>query len=115
MEAYTKDPPDRWEGTFVGTSTDVYKVTIDSTGAWDMGGMALFDGVVDGREGSLVIWFLGRRPDAEADWLGKWVILRGIGELTNIRGEGTWRGQGAPEIGVEGSVDYSGKIHFDPS
>ena len=113
LEAYTKDPPDVWTGTFEGNSEDTYHAVILSTGAWDMGGVALFDGAVSNRKGTLVIWFSGNRPDAEADWSGKWVILRGTGELANLRGEGTWWGPGAPEVGKRGCVDYSGKIHFD--
>jgi hypothetical protein len=115
MEAYTDDPPDIWEGTFEGNSEDVYTGVIHSTGAWNANGVAFFEGVVGGREGTLVIWFLGSKPDMLADWTGKWVILRGTGELANLRGQGRWWGQGAPDIGVEGFVFYSGKIHFDPS
>ena len=114
LEAYTKDPPDRWEGTLKGTSTDIYKATILPSGAWDAGGVVLFDGVISGKKGTLVIWFMGYRPDAVADWSGNWVILRGIGELANLQGEGTWRGQGAAEIGAEGYVEYSGTVQFDP-
>jgi len=81
MDAYTKDPPDEWTGTFVGNSVDVYLAVILSTGAWDAAGVALFDGAVGNKKGALVIWFSGNRPDAEADWSGKWVILRGTGGL----------------------------------
>jgi len=112
MEAYTSVPPDRWEGTFDGTSVDEYKGVIHPTGAWNADGVALFDGVVGGREGTLVIEFVGKKTDAEADWSGKWVILSGTGELANLRGQGTWWGPGAPGVGIEGSVEYSGKIHF---
>ncbi len=116
MEAYTKDPPDDWTGTFDGNSEDIYSAVILSTGAWEApGGVAFFDGAVGNRKGTLVIWFSGNRPDAKADWSGKWVILRGTGELANLRGEGTWWGPGAPDVGKRGCVDYSGKIHFDPS
>jgi hypothetical protein len=115
LEAYTKDPPDRWEGTFEGNSVDVYKAVILSTGAWDAGGVSLFDGAVGNRNGSLVIWFFGKRPDAEADWSGEWVILRGSGELANLSGEGTWWGPGAPAVGERGCVDYSGEVRFDSS
>ena len=115
MDAYTKDPPDEWTGTFVGNSVDEYLAVILSTGAWDAAGVALFDGAVGSRKGTLVIWFSGNRPDAEADWSGKWVILRGTGGLAYLRGEGTWWGPGAPGVGERGCVDYSGKIHFETS
>jgi hypothetical protein len=115
MEAYTEDPPDRWTGTFVGNSEDIYKGVIHPTGAWNAMGVAHFYGVVGEREGTLVIWFVGKKSDMEADWSGKWVILSGTGGLANLRGQGTWWGAGAPEPGVEGYVEYSGKIHFDPS
>ena len=116
MEAYTDLPdPDRWEGTFDGISVDEYKGVIHSTGAWNAMGVALFDGFVGDREGTLVIWFVGKKQDMLADWSGTWVILSGTGELANLRGQGTWWGPGAPDVGIEGSVEYSGKIHFDPS
>jgi len=115
FEAYTETPPDEWTGTFVGTSEDVYNVAIHSTGAWYCNGVVSFEGKVNGVEGTLVIWFLGKKPDMFADWSGKWVILSGTGDLANLRGQGTWWGPGAPEVGQKGYVDYSGKIHFDPS
>jgi hypothetical protein len=113
LEAYTKDPHDEWTGNLEGKSEDTYNAVILPTGKWDAGGVALFDGTVDNRKGALVIWFTGSRPDATADWSGKWVILRGTAGLANLRGEGTWWGPGAPDVGKRGCVEYSGKIHFD--
>jgi hypothetical protein len=115
MEAYTKTPPDEWTGTLEGNSEDIYSAVILSTGEWDAAGVVLFDGAVENRKGTLVIWFTGNRLNGEADWSGKWVILLGTDELVNLRGEGTWWGPGAPEVGKKGCVDYSGKIHFGSS
>jgi hypothetical protein len=115
LEAYTKTPPDDWTGTFKGNSEDTYSAAIFSTGAWYAAGVALFNGDVGNKKGTLVIWFSGDRSDAKADWSGKWMILRGIGGLANLRGEGTWWGPGAPDVGKKGCVDYSGEIHFEPS
>ncbi len=50
-------------------------------------GVALFNGVVGDREGTLVIRFVVKKTDAEADWSGKWVILSGKGGLANLRGQ----------------------------
>ena len=115
---------DRWEeGTFDSTefvgSGSVYRATIHKfvdftdTGPWFAQGLVTFVGKVGDKEGTLVMRFLGKRPDATSDWSGKWVILSGTGELENLRGQGTWWGPGAPEAGVEGCVDYSGNYHFE--
>ena len=92
-----------------------YWVKRARAGEWDAAGVVLFDGAVENRKGTLVIWFMGNRLNGEADWSGKWVILLGTDELVNLRGEGTWWGPGAPEVGKKGCVDYSGKIHFGSS
>lgn len=110
----------RWEGTFVGVSSSVYAVVMHEvvsptvTGSWNAQGLVTFVGTVGDKSGTLVMRFLGSRPDASAEWEGKWVILRGTDELVNLRGQGTWWGLGAPAPEQEGCVWYSGKIHFEP-
>ena len=116
---------DYWTGTFESPegagSYTVYGATIHKfvdftdTGPWYAQGLVTFVGTVEGKSGTLVMRFLGKRPDATADWSsGKWVILSGTGELANLRGQGTWWGPGAPAPEVQGCVDYSGNYHFEP-
>jgi len=115
---------DWWEGTFDSPegagSNSVYRATIhkfvdftEPTGPWFAQGLVTFKGTVADKSGTLVMRFLGKRPGATADWSGKWVILRGTGELKNLRGQGTWWGLGAPAPGLEGWVEYSGNYHFE--
>jgi hypothetical protein len=114
---------DEWTGTFnsegAGSGT-VYRATIHKfvdfteTGPWYAQGLVTFVGTVEGKSGTLVMVFLGKRPGATADWSGgKWVILSGTDELANLRGQGTWWGPGAPAPGVQGCVDYSGNYDFE--
>jgi hypothetical protein len=104
----------KWTGTFTGTSTEDGKVVIHSSGAWSFRGTVSFDGEVNGRTGSLTMRVVGKRPDAFTDWTGKWTILSGTDGLVDLRGQGTWWGPGAPDVGQWGDIYYSGEIHFDP-
>jgi hypothetical protein len=103
-----------WFGTFSGTSTEDGKVVINSSGVWSFKGIVSFEGEVDGKAGKLTMRVVGSRPDVLTDWEGKWVILRGTNELTNLRGQGIWWGPGASGPGSWGDIYYSGNIHFEP-
>lgn len=105
----------KWSGTFSGTSTEDGKVVIHSSGAWSFRGIVSFEGDVNGRSGTLTMHVVGTRPDAFTDWTGKWVILSGTDDLATLRGQGTWWGPGAPDVGLWGDIYYSGKIHFEPN
>lgn len=103
-----------WTGTFEGNSYDVFLVWFGPSGIegdWYVIGKIYFEGTVDGKSGSLVMLFVGERPAGE-EWYGHWMILRGKGDLANLRGYGTWWGPGAPGPGMEGPLEYSGKIYF---
>ena len=107
---------DVWTGTFEGHSHCVERVVIHPSGSWNAEGLCTFEScTVTGESGTLVIHFVGTKPGPTADWSGRWVILSGTGDLANLHGQGTWWGPGAPAPGVEGFVDYSGQIHFDPA
>jgi len=107
---------DFWTGTFVGHSHSVYRAVIYSSGFWYGEGLTTFEYcTVAGKSGTLVMVMVGKKSAVYPFWWsGKWVILSGTGDLANLRGQGTWWGPGAPAPGVEGSVSYSGKIHFEP-
>ena len=109
--------PEEWfeVGTFVGTSREEGKVMIHRSGFWSFNGLVFFDAVtVDGKSGTLVMSAVGKRADVFTDWQGKWVILSGTGDLASLRGQGTWWGPGAPDVGQWGDIYYSGKTHFEP-
>jgi hypothetical protein len=104
-----------WTGTFEGDSTEEGHVVIHSTGAWSFRGTVTFSQVtVDGRSGTLEMRVAGERPDVFTDWEGRWVITGGTGDLVNLRGQGTWWGPGAPDLGLQGDIWYAGQIHFEP-
>lgn len=104
-----------WSGTFSGTSTEEGQVVIHCSGAWSYKAIVTFQNVtVAGKSGTLEMSVVGDRPDAASDWAGKWVILGGTGELSDVRGQGTWWGPGASGVGTWGDIYYAGNIHFDP-
>ena len=103
-----------WTGTFEGTSTEDGKVVVHCSGAWSFNAIVSFEGEVDGKVGTLTMSVGGSAPDEFTDWQGRWVILSGTGELANLRGQGTWWGPGAPDVGLWGDIYYGGKVHFEP-
>jgi hypothetical protein len=103
-----------YTGGLAGASTNDCKVVIHSSGAWFYKAISSFQGIVDGRDGTLQISMIGSRLSADAEWQGSWVILGGDGKLATLRGQGTWAGPGAPDVWVWGDVYYEGQIHFEP-
>jgi hypothetical protein len=102
-----------WTGTFSGTSYDTFTVikhdAVPGPPSFvNVIGVINFEGSVEGKEGTLVIKFVGKKTGEPLMWYGTWVILSGTGELENLRGRGTW-------FGPSMDLDYAGKIHFDPS
>lgn len=103
-----------WTGTFEGTSTEDGKVVIHCSGSWSFKASVSFEGTVEGKSGTLEMSVVGKKPDALADWEGKWVILSGTDKLESLRGQGTWWGPGAPAPEVWGDIYYLGSVHFEP-
>jgi len=103
-----------WTGTFTGSADEFGEAVIHSSGPWFFKGTVPFESVtVNGKTGGLVISVYGSRPNAGAEWEGTWVITSGKGDLSGLRGKGTWEGpgwQGDPE--VPGVLNYSGSIRF---
>jgi len=98
-----------WTGTFEGRARARFEVIVHPAGFVTLQGQINFEGTVDGKEGTLVIKFVGKKTGEPLLWHGTWVILSGTGDLAYLHGQGTWGGLGS------GYLDYSGKIHFDPS
>lgn len=97
-----------WHGTFEGTSEDYFELVVHPKGFVTCQGRIDFEGSVNGRSGTMVILFVGKKNLETGLWSGKWVILNGAGDLVNLRGHGTWDG---PSF----SLEYAGQIHFDPA
>ena len=97
-----------WTGDFEGTSTEVGRVVVHSSGAWSFYARSSFQGSVNGKSGTLEMVLVGKRADENSIWAGQWNIIGGTGELANLHGQGTWEGPGFPI----GGIDFSGKIHF---
>lgn len=83
-----------WTGSFEGTAHAVFIVLVDETGTPTVDLLSTFTGTVHGKKGSLVIRLIGEKTSPDANWGGDWEIIRGIGELKNLRGQGTWGGPG---------------------
>ena len=101
-----------WTGAFDGISYDTFTVVKhdalpDPNSPRFVNGIGVinFEGTVEGKMGTLVIKFVGKKT---GEWYGTWVILSGTGELENLRGQGTW-------YGPSRDLDYEGKIHFEPN
>lgn len=94
-----------WKGMLEGTSFENFVVVIHKDHATYQGRMT-FEGTVDGKEGTLVIKTNGSGPwPPVGDWSGRWVILSGTDDLSNLRGQGSWWGP-LP------TLEYDGKVHF---
>lgn len=83
-----------WNGTFDGTAHAVFIAIVNEAGSITVDLLTNITGTVNGIKGSLVIRLTGEKPSNEEDWIGNWEIIRGIGELANCRGRGTWGGPG---------------------
>jgi len=113
MFLYCTDEGD-WAGDFVGTSFEEYVAVLHGfegffvyeTGFYK--GNATFDGVVEGRAGTLEILFVGKSTGDINDWTGTWRIISGTGELENLHGTGTFYNNGPLDIHLDG------QIHFEP-
>ena len=104
-----------WRGDFVGEGDSEFRVGMFA-GFWNVWLRCSFTGTVDGKEGTLEIQLVGKKP-LDGDWYGQWVVLGGTGELASAHGKGTWWGPGyRDDEKVDGDPDcyYSGQIHFDP-
>jgi hypothetical protein len=105
-----------WQGDLAGTGDSEFRVGMFAAGFWNVWLRCEFSGTVDGKEGSLEIQFVGKKP-LDGDWHGQWVILSGSGDLANAHGRRTWWGPGYRSDDKDPDDPdcyYSGQIHFDP-
>ena len=104
-----------YRGDMVGIGNSVFTVAMFRD-FWTVWLRSEFEGKIDGREGTLVMQLVGKKP-VDGEWYGTWVIISGTGELANAHGEGVWWGPGYRSVDkVDGDPDCytSGLIHFDP-
>lgn len=76
-----------WTGSLEGSSSDTFgaKIWRHGGGLWAVLNIS-FTGTVEGKAGTLeILTDLGR-----GDPCGTWTITSGTGDLTNMRGHGTW-------------------------
>ena len=98
----------QWDGTLQGNSTESAQIVRHCEGHISYDATVIFeDVIVDGKPGGLVLSVVGKRPDLTSDWAGKWVIVSGTGELSNLHGQGDWFGPGG------GNAGYAGQYHFE--
>ena len=100
-----------WYGPLQGYSYDVCTVIVHPSGSMIYNAIGYFVGTVDGKTGTLEMLLRGILPAGSSSWEGTWVILSGSGELENLRGQGTFWGEGYVGEGP-GWIGYAGKIHF---
>ena len=81
---------------------------IYASGAWSVVGLIFYEGEVNEKSGTLLMYFWGWRPDGFSEWNGRWVIHSGTGELASLRGRGVFWGPGAPDVGVQGDIYIKG-------
>lgn len=112
---------DKFSGTLTGGSLEEPSghgvIVVDCSGNLRYWGLLRFEEMtVDGKTGGLVM-AVGGRLSAEpgSEWTGRWVIVNATAELEGLRGQGNWWGPGAGGSGLLGSVEYEGKVHFDPN
>ena len=102
-----------WSGGLDGTSKGRYSVMIYPSGRWFFAETSAFTGTVNGRSGRMTMAVYGGRPNDQADWEGRWMIIGGTGELEGIRGSGSFSGPGwLGDPKVRGKVDYRGSVTF---
>jgi len=115
-----------WSGGLTGVSWDepcrvvVHNAVLDAEGnivnfdfRWYTAIATFTECTVGDKTGGLVMRLVGMDSGPGTDWSGKWVILRGTGELANLRGQGTWWGPGWPPGIPTPTIFYEGWIHFD--
>lgn len=113
MFLYCTDVGD-WVGDFTGGSFEEYVAVLhgfEGFFVFDTAfykGTAIFTGIVDGREGTLEILFIGKSAGDINDWTGTWRIISGTDELENLHGVGTFYNNGPLNIHIDG------QIHFEP-
>ncbi len=107
--------PETWKpGDFLGTSDEVYSVTLLSVTdpfEYEYGlykGRVTFKGEVAGKEGTLEMLFVGKSPGNIAEWSGTWRIISGTGDLADLHGNGEFWSNGMLDVHCEG------RVHFAP-
>ncbi len=98
---------DVFEGTFVGTASNVFGLVLNPSGL-NVQLYFTFTGTVNGIPGTCIIKFQGNGEGILMPIKGTWVILSGTGGLTNLHGTLKVEGIGGTYL------NYNGKIHFDP-
>jgi hypothetical protein len=78
-------------GDVVGKGQVEWLMSYGEDGTAHFVGLQQFEGVIDGREGSVVLETIGDFDGNEAAWIGKIVEGSGTGDWIGMRGEGRFR------------------------
>ncbi len=103
-----------WTGTLAGTGLGAFTLVVHRAGFETVKGESLLAVTVAGKTGTLEIGWAGNNKNDLGVWWFHWTILRGTGELENLRGQGTGFGPGPAGLDIVGCADLSGKIVFAP-
>lgn len=96
-----------YTGTFSGSAQLSFELLMHSSGTFDAILIASFAGSADGKSGIVKILYVAHAEGFGLHVTGYWVILRGIGDLANIHGQGTFEGS----AGI--SQTYTGQIKYN--
>lgn len=101
-----------WTGDLIGVATTDYVIVFhgEDFSAGNFTSRGLFDGLVEGKDGTIEIKLTGQMNKGATLWKGTWRIVQGTGELEGAHGQGSWWGP----VNTEGEFKYEGKVHFKP-
>jgi hypothetical protein len=84
-------------GDIVGKGQVEWLMSYGEDGTAHFVGLQQFEGVIDGREGSVVLETIGDFDGTEATWTGKVVEGSGTGGWAGMRGEGRFQAPHGPK------------------
>jgi len=92
-------------GDVVGKGQVEWLMSYGEDGKARFVGLQQFEGVIDGREGSVVLETIGEFDGTEATWSAKVVDGSGTGGWAGMRGEGRFQAPHGPKASF--TLDYS--------
>lgn len=102
-------------GTLTGTTEDSFTAVIHPNGRFNAHGILTCECTVDGKSGVLELASTntGEQVDGVPTFAGRFVIKRGTGELSGLRGVLEFEGTVDLQTGLN-TLTYSGQIHSHP-
>jgi Protein of unknown function (DUF3224) len=94
-------------GDLTGKGEVTWLMSYQEDGTARFVGLQLFEGVIEGRQGSAVLETVGEYDGSEATWTGSVIEGSGSGGWTGLRGEGRFRAPHGP------TATYTLEYSFD--